>query len=133
MKVLVVKDSVIYQGQIYKTNTSFDLDDVLAKELIKNGIAVSYSNKKEEVVAESASEDSPEEQKEVKTVTVTFDKESLEEMKYQELKKLASDMGLDASGKKEELVERIANELVEVDTDEVAEDEEDLPNTSMPE
>lgn len=133
MKVLVVKDSVIYQGQIYKTNKSFDLDDVLAKELIKNGIVVSYSNKKEEVVAESASEDSPEEQKEVKTVTVTFDKESLEEMKYQELKKLASDMGLDASGKKEELVERIANELVEVDTDEVAEDEEDLPNTSMPE
>ena len=127
MKVLVVKDSVIYQGQIYKTNTSFDLDDVLAKELIKNGIVVAYGNEKEEKVAV---EDSQEEQK--ATVEGKISKEMLEEMKYQELKKLASDMGLDASGKKEELIERISKETVEVEV-EAEEEEEELPNTSMPE
>lgn len=127
MKVLVVKDSVIYQGQIYKTNTSFDLDDVLAKELIKNGIVVAYGNEKEEKVAV---EDSQEEQK--ATVEGEISKEMLEEMKYQELKKLASDMGLDASGKKEELIERISKETVEVEV-EAEEEEEELPNTSMPE
>lgn len=42
-----------------------------------------------------------------------LDKGKLEEMDYNDLKKLAKDMGLLAKGSKEELVERIAAEQIE--------------------
>lgn len=124
MLVKVVKDSIIYQGNIYKTGTTFEIDDVIAEQLIQDGNVVAYSNEVKEEVAE----DSHEEQK---TMTGTLDTNQLSEMTYQDLKKLASDMGLSANGTKKELIERISK--VEVEVTEEDEVEGEAPNTSMPE
>lgn len=125
MLVKVIKDSIIYHGNIYKTGTSFEIDDAIAKELIQNGNVVAKGNETAEEVAEQT------------TVEGTISKEQLESMKYQELKKLASDLGINASGTKEELIDRIANEPVEAEPEAIIEDDEEeseeLPNTSMPE
>lgn len=49
------------------------------------------------------------------TVKGHLDPEQLETMSYNELKKLAKDMGLATDGKKEDLIERIAAEEVETE------------------
>ncbi len=46
--------------------------------------------------------------------TGILDAEELQEMHFNELKKLAKDMGLDAKGSKEELIERLSSARVEV-------------------
>lgn len=134
MKVIVIaeKESVIYNGIIYKNGEAFEANDLIAKSLIER---------------EYVAEENPEE--EAKIQTGYLDKEQLEAMPYPELKSLASQLGLDAKGKKEELIERICNTEVNVEEDAIVENSEettedenteeetteggDLPNTSMPE
>lgn len=121
MKVTVIKDSVIYKGVIYTVNDTFDADDAIAVSLEKRG----YVTPAIEVVnVETVDEEVP--------TTGHLDSEDLANMSYQDLKKLASDLGLSANGKKEELIERISACEVEVPSDAVVEEDE-LPNTSMPE
>lgn len=135
MKVIVIKEneSVIYNGIIYKNGEAFEANDLIAKSLIERGY-----------VKEENSEE------EAKMQTGYLDKEQLEAMSYPDLKSLASQMGLDAKGKKEELIARICEAEVNVEeetTEGITEDENteganseeetteggDLPNTSMPE
>lgn len=61
---------------------------------------------------------------EVPMVTGHLDAESLKEYSYNDLKKLAKDLGLSAKGSKEELIERIAATEVEYPEAEDTEDEE---------
>ena len=117
MKVIVTKknESVIYNGNIYSHGQSFDVDEVIGKSLMERGY----------VAADGAADA----------------EKSLEDMSYPELKKLAAEMGLSATGKKEDLIARIngASEEDETEADdeeqESEEDEtaDDLPNTGMPE
>ena len=121
MKVTVIKDSVIYKGIIYKVNDTFDADDAIAISLEKRG----YVTPAIEVVnIETVDDEVPS--------TGHLDTEDLENMTYQDLKKLASELGVSADGKKADLIERISAVEVEVPSDAVVEEEE-LPNTSMPE
>lgn len=66
-------------------------------------------------------EDSAEE-KVTGELSVTADE--LREMKYADLKKLASDMGVSAKGKRDEIIARILNEEVEVSVEETKEAKE---------
>ena len=132
MKVTVIKDSVIYNGVIYKEEQSFEACDAIAESLIERGYVKEIT--------------------EAPIMTGNLDRNQLEEMSYPELKRLASQMGLSANGKKDELIARIcAVEVdVEVEGDNTDDDENaapdenvgdtegdnsngDLPNTSMPE
>ena len=121
MKVTVIKDSVIYKAIIYKVNETFDADDAIAIALEKRGYvtpAIEVGN------IEIVEDEVPS--------TGHLDKGQLEDMSYQELKKLASDLGVSADGKKADLIERILAVEVEIPSDAVVEEDE-LPNTSMPE
>lgn len=110
-------ESVIYNGKIYSHGDSFDVDDLIGKSLAERGY-VSCTEQMEET-------------------------DALAEMTYAELKKLAAEMGVSASGKKEDLIARIraAEEAAPEAADDLddaapeADNEEagDLPNTSMPE
>ena len=62
-------------------------------------------------------------QPEEKTVTGHLDKDQLSEMTYNDLKHLAKELGIPATGSKDELVEKIAAEEVKAP----AEDEEEPP------
>lgn len=119
MNVTVTKEneSVIYNGKIYSHGQSFDVDEVIGKSLIERG----YVAAADAVCAEK----------------------SLEDLSYAELKKLAADMGVSATGKKEELIDRIRSASEEDEAETEAEEEqeseegeadaEELPNTGMPE
>ena len=111
MEVLIIKDSVIKNGEIIPCGNTIELDEENAHRLIKMGIV--------EAVDEAPAE-------EAEILTGYLDAEQLEDMKVEDLRKLAKDMGLDSTGKKAELIERITAEEVQVD----AEDDE-MPNTGM--
>lgn len=120
MRVTVIKNSVIYKGEIYGIGGSFDADELIGKSLIERGYV------KETDGAE--------------VIEGTLDEAQLQEMSVKDLKRLAGDMGLDTSGKKDELIARICNEKVnvEVEEDEIVDEggneaADDLPDTSMPE
>ena len=127
MFIKVIKDSIIYKGEIKALNKEFECDNAIAASLIERGYA--------EAVGEVD---------EAKLVG-HLDPADLETYSYQELKKLAADLGVSANGKKEELIERIAALEVEVEAeavlDELPEGEEpaegidadELPFTEMPE
>ena len=104
MKCTVTKDSVIHNGEIYEVGSVIDLPSKSAESLINIGVVESVD--KSECLENETSED-----------------KKLEDCSYQELKKLANDMGLSAKGTKEELIERISSS----NTD----SEEEAPNTSM--
>lgn len=120
MLITVIKDSVIYNGKIYtKDDKPFEANDAIAKSLIERGYVKEANGEGQEP-------------------------QSLDKMSYQELKKLASEMGLSANGKKEDLIERItASQTNDVEDEDDAEEDSDgisgeatsdnLPNTSMPE
>ena len=125
MKVTVIKDkeSVIYNGKIYGKGDSFDADDLIAKSLIERGYVSASSS---------------EEEGEAVVHTGTLDESQIKEMSYPELKKLAAEMGLDASGKKDELIARICATEIGVEADAVVDPEgeessDEMPNTDMPE
>ena len=125
MKVIVINknESVICGGKIFRENDTFEVDDVVAKSLIERGYVKEVTNTDTEDEAELK--------------TGYLDKNELEEMSYSELRRLAAQMGLDATGKKTDLIERISGEEVTVGDETEAEDEAeeadgDLPNTAMP-
>lgn len=130
MKVKVIKDSVIYKGKIYKLDDEFELKDVLAQSLMESGYVTAFN----EGEFTDIEDDSQEEQE---TIEGNLSIEQLQEMKYSDLKKLASDLKVGATGTKEELIEKIASVNVEVEApydDEIIEEDEDgeLPQTGMP-
>lgn len=124
VKVTVIKDSVIHRQQIYKINDSFMLDDKVAVRLLEDGyVSIEGGEEVAEVLAEAG----------IETLDVPFQKNQLEEMEYAEVVQLAKDLGVKASGKKTDIIERI---LESQSDDEVIEDDADCdeaPNTGMPE
>lgn len=130
MKVTVIKDSVIYEQKIYKKDESFELDNEVAISLLERGYVQIEGG---EEVAEALKEAG------VDTISVPFQREELEAMEYKEVVALAKDLGLNAGGKKAEIIERI----LEFHADEEAGDDEELadgesesdelPQTDMPE
>ena len=129
MKVEVIKDSIIHDGNIYPTGAVFELDDVIANGLIQNGNVVAFSD----IINLEVAEDSQEEH-EGKSAHIS--KETLNEMSYQALKKLAADMGVGANGTKEELIEKIFNVEIEVEDEAIVDEmpaDEEGPATGMPE
>ena len=95
----------------------FEVNDAEAKRIIALGIA-------EAVTVEVAAEKEPE------VVYGNIDREMLESMDYQSLRQLAKDLDLDSKGTKEEIIDRIANEKVEIPNEpdaEVEDDEEQPP------
>lgn len=116
MNVIVTKEneSVIYNGKIYSHGQSFDVDDVIGQSLVDRGYV--------SVTAQEA----------------TAGGNPLEELSYAELKKLAAERGVAATGKKDELMARLMgnNKPDESDCeaeDDVEESADELPNTDMPE
>lgn len=130
MRVKVIKDSVIYEGGIYQIDETFDIDDVVGTGLIKSGYVVAEGDNAPDGVAEVDS-GVPEEDSQEEQMTGTLSAEDLQGMSYQGLKKLAADLGVGASGTKEELIDKISKVEITVDADDA--EEEDAPNTSMPE
>lgn len=65
-------------------------------------------------------------------LTGTISKEQLEEMNYSELKHLAKEMGVSAVGSKDELVERIALEMVQCGAEEDDSELTDEADTEEP-
>ena len=123
MKVIVINknESVIYNSKIYREDDTFEADDVVAKSLIERGYVKEVT--------------SPDAEAEAEVQTGYLDKSQLEDMSYSSLKRLAAQMGLDATGKKPDLIARISAEEVTVGEETEAEAEEtdgDLPNTAMP-
>ena len=126
MKVVVISkdESIIYQNKIYVFNDVVDMDDVVAESLMKRGYVV--------IETEDGSIYPENEVVEIDS--------RLDDLKYQQLKKMASKLKLDPSGNKSELVARLRNYVKEKEpsveiADDVQEEEpvDELPNTSMPE
>lgn len=117
--VKVINSSIVHQGNIYKKGDEFELDSIIAESLEKEGYVQSFQEG-EFVEGNLASDD-------------------LESMSYQDLKKLASDLGVTAKGSKEELIQKIIDTKNEVTVEEKVPEEDDeevegeIPNTSMPE
>ena len=98
------------RGQVMDIQDEYVLHDLLKAGYVE---ALEEGNTQmNAILDEEASTDSTESDAESKgkteTMTGTLDIEELREMHYNDLKKLAKEMGLDASGTKNELVERIA-------------------------
>ena len=121
MKIVIIKkkESVIYNGSIYEYGNELEMDKAIAESLIERG----YAKEVAEVEAVIDEETTTAEQGE--SSESNYDTEDLSEMSYQNLKKLAKEMGLNAAGTKEELIERIS---ACEDTDM----EDEAPNTDMP-
>lgn len=126
MKVVVISkdESIIYQNKIYVFNDVVDMDDVVAESLMKRGYVV--------IETEDGSIYPENEVVEIDS--------SLDDLTYQQLKKMASELKIDPSGKKSELVARLRNYVKEkepsIESDDGVQEEEpvdELPNTSMPE
>lgn len=114
------KESVIYNGEIFRHNDTFEADDIIAQSLIERGYV------KEVTYQEPAEEGEVQEE--------SIEADSLQDLTYQELKRLAAQKGLDASGKKDELIARISAAEAGGESEEAEEEPaSDLPNTSMPE
>lgn len=117
------KESVLYNSVFYGCGESFEVDDTIGKSLIERGYVAEIDEAKD-----------------------------IKDLSYPELKKLASQMGLSASGRKEDLIARIS--AAEVDNsaeDDKSEDNEnaaqeenldgtdsenaagEMPDTNMPE
>lgn len=124
MNVTVTKknESVIYNGKIYSHGQSFDVDDVIGKSLMERGYVSSAEVKDEEELQDAVA-----------------DSDDLDKMSYPDLKSLAAQLGLDAKGRKDELIERIrahaeaAPEEHDDLDDSAPEESDELPNTDMPE
>ena len=124
VNVTVIKDSVIYDQKIYKKGESFDLDEKMAISLMEREyVYITGDEKVAEVLAENG----------VDTISIPFERAELELMEHKEIVQLAKDLGLKASGKKAEIIERILEFHAEEEfADDEAEDTE-MPNTDMPE
>lgn len=127
VKVIKENESVIYNSTIYKYNESFEADDAIAASLIERGYVEAISAPAVPVEEDTVAD-------EAELIEGTLDENALEGMTYAELKHLAAEMGLDATGKKADLIERISAQEVTVEKEAIVEEESagDLPNTDMP-
>jgi hypothetical protein len=93
---------------------SFECDDAQAARLVKMGVANYVDNLGWQAVEDP--DPLPDGSQEPKKKTGTLDKEQLESMDYNKLKKLAAEMGVKPKGsKKADLVEAISAAEVEVE------------------
>ena len=143
VKVIHEKESVIYKEGIYKKDDVFEVDEVIAESLIERGYVVPTEVSEAEVIDVEYEEV----EEEVETVKGKWDKEDLKTWKVAELKELAEELGIEATGKKEELIEKICEVEVEIPSDEIITEEEfeeiqeaseeetdgEGPDTGMPE
>lgn len=131
-------EAVIYKRKIMAIGDTFDADDTIAESLIERKVVepaepVPFEEPTdEEPVEEEAVGEEPTDEEPVETVKAKWDKDDLMEWDYAEIKKLASDLGIKAVGKKEELIEKICEVEVEIPLDEIM-TEDELPATGMPE
>jgi len=94
-------------------------DEYVLKDLLKAGYvealeeADTQASAENDAESEGETDTTPKEPEEEETLTGTLDTEELQEMHYNDLKKLAKEMGLSSEGKKDELVERIARAKAE--------------------
>ena len=91
-------------------------DEYVLNDLLKAGYVEAQEEGNTHVNAETeenSAENEAEADENSEKLTGTLDTEELQAMHYNDLKKLAKEMGLDASGTKDELVERIARVKVE--------------------
>lgn len=97
------------RGQTMDIQDEFVLNDLLKAGYVE-ALEEVNTQTSTETEAETAEPDTDhaEPDKEGEILEGTLDTEELKEMHYNDLKKLAKEMGLDASGTKDELVERIA-------------------------
>ena len=123
MEVTVIKESVIYNGKIYKEGDCFTADDSVAKSLAERGY-----------VAEVGAAE-PNQEATVFEAEMVNEEIRLEDMSYSELKRVAAQKGISAKGSKSELIARIAQNNVADFEDGISGEatSDDLPNTSMPE
>lgn len=100
---------------------AFELDEAQAERLVSLGVAKYAKTTEENVNAAETPEEADEDEK----LTVHLDADQLGEMSYDELKKLAADMGVTPKGKKkDDYIEAIC--AAEVEAGE--EDEDELPD-----
>lgn len=109
----------------YDTKTAadgaFDIDEAQAERLVSLGVAKYATTTEENVKAAEKAEEADEDEK----LTGHLDADQLGEMSYDELKKLAADMGVTPKGKKkDDYIEAIC--AAEVEAGE--EDEDELPD-----
>lgn len=122
-RVISTSESVIYNGEIYGYDDTFEVDDAIGKSLIERGL-ISGETDKENLFSEDEVADGEEIREAIEM------REDIDEMSYQELKSYASKLMISASGTKGELIERIKMYLANLPE---AEETEELPDTSMPE
>lgn len=114
--VINKSESVIYDGKIYGYAETFEIDSIIGKSLIERGY-----------VATADKEESQEIPSMENVITEQNETADLNDLSYSELKRIAAEKGLSATGKKTDLIDRILSaENAEGTTD-------DLPDTSMPE
>lgn len=99
----------------------------MKKELIIKGLEMILEGMKEDVQkepekSEVRSVEQKEPEKKVEKGNVQFNEEELREMKYSDLKKFASEIGVSAKGKRDEIIANILAQNVEVTVEEVKEE-----------
>ena len=106
----------------------FECDDAQADRLVEKGVA-EYVDTAEAAVPESQQdEDQGEASPEPKTIRGHLDAADLETWDYNELKKLAADMGVKPEGqKKADYIAAIVAVEVEADADDAYADDDELP------
>lgn len=103
------------RGQVMDIQDEYVLHDLLKAgyvEALEEGNTQMNAILDEKAGTDSTESDAESEGK-TETLTGTLDMEELREMHYNDLKKLAKEMGLEAGGTKDELVERIARAKAE--------------------
>lgn len=114
-----------YTQHVYAVDEEIECTEERGKELLsdKRGLV--------EFVKEINDEEPQKEEphKADESVTVHLDADQLKTWKKDELVKLAQDMGLDSKGTKEELIEKIVAEEVEIDDEAIIEEDEKTTET----
>lgn len=132
MKARVIKtdESVIYQGKIYTYDEELEIDDSVGKSLVERGYIAEIAA--DNIIPPTDEDTDGEDAEAEPEIEEGIEMKDISEMSYQELKSYASDLGLSAAGKKDELIARINQYFSECEEAET-EDDGELPNTAMPE
>lgn len=113
---------------------AFECDDAQAARLVRLGVAAYVTE--QQATTESSEDPAADSERPEQTTgsepekaTGHLDREQLESMDYNELKKLAADMGVKATGKKKaDLIDAIAAVEVELSDEVDPDNEDDLPD-----
>lgn len=122
-RVITNEESIIYNDKIFGYGDEFEVDEAIGKSLIERGL----------IAGETDNENlfSEDEVADVEEILEAVEmRDDIAEMTYPKLKSYASELGLSASGTKDELIARIKEHFADL---EEAEETEELPDTSMPE